>query len=95
MEHNFIKCRFRSHLFNDYVTDVDISDVISIDEIIAMALSSLYNVLKTNNFTSLINHLDRLNFYIKIPFEQLKFSNIETVIIYETDESDSSDESVK
>lgn len=85
-----IKCIFRSHLFDGYTTTVDMGLVECVDDIITLAVSKLYEFLRTNNLMGLIKHLDMETFKIDLTLEQILGKPEAPVIIEEFDDDSSS-----
>jgi len=78
-------CEFSSDLFGGFGTDLDISSVTSLDEIIAMVVSSLFEVLEIHKFRELIRDARKRSFHIhNYTLDQLR-TNTDTIWICDHD----------
>lgn len=85
-----VRCEFESHLFDGFQTEINLINVETIDEIIALSISILYSTLKMHNLKGLISHLDYIIFKInETTMDDIKKNPDKIVIIKENDEDSS------
>lgn len=69
---NIRKFSLSCKLFGGYTINVNIYECNNLDDIILIVINSLRNILTQNNFESLINKLNHLNYHI----HEITFVNI-------------------
>jgi len=81
-----VKCEFKSHLFDGFQTEIEISKVEDLEELVMLAVSMLFHVLKAHNMNGLITHLDMLKFKVyEFTLEEIKNNKIGRITISEID----------
>ena len=85
-----IECVIDSHLFGGFSTMVSLRNIESVDDIIVIVVSTLYNVLNSYNLKSLVSHLDDLSFHIeKFTYQEIISGKVSKIILKEDDYSSS------
>ena len=61
-----VRCVFESEVFEGFVCLVDTNVAQTVEEVLIFAVSSLYGILETNNFTKLLHFAKLRNFKINL-----------------------------